>query len=137
MRVLAKYYALQVPGWLALALVGWLLWRYLDVAAWVGVALLAVFVLKDVVLFPFLRHAYDDRPSAFTGPEALVGRTGVAEEALAPSGWVRVAGERWRADLVGEQRALGPGEQVVVRAVRGLRVQVEPSPGQAQESADT
>ena len=60
----------------------------------------------------------------------------IVEEDLAPSGWVRVRGERWRADA----RAgapLGRGRTVVVRAVRGLRLEVEPEDARAQQSADT
>jgi membrane protein implicated in regulation of membrane protease activity len=58
------------------------------------------------------------RRRAVTGAEALIGRTAV----VATPTQVRVAGELWAA------RADGPlvrGEEVVVRAVDGLTLQVE------------
>jgi len=58
------------------------------------------------------------RRRAVTGAEALIGRTAV----VATPTQVRVAGELW------EARADGPmvrGEEVVVRAVDGLTLQVE------------
>jgi membrane protein implicated in regulation of membrane protease activity len=58
------------------------------------------------------------RHRAVTGAEALIGRTAV----VATPTQVRVAGELW------EARADGPlvrGEEVVVRAVDGLTLQVE------------
>ena len=62
------------------------------------------------------------RSRVTTGAEGMVGAVGVVDTELAPEGWVKVHGERWRA------RAAGPvaaGETVVVRAVNGLTLRVE------------
>jgi membrane protein implicated in regulation of membrane protease activity len=137
-QILAKYLTLQVPGWGGVGLVLWLLVRFADLPSWGALTLFALFVVKDLVLFPFLRHAYGNDPSHMIGPDALIGAEGVAEDELAPSGWVRVRGERWRAALVGSAGAsVARGQVVVVRGVRGLTVQVEPAGGPAQESRDT
>lgn len=61
------------------------------------------------------------RRKATTGREGLLGTIGVAETALAPEGWVRVAGEKWRA--AGDVE-IAAGEAVVVTAVDGLRLNV-------------
>ena len=135
MRVFGKYLLLQLPGWGAAALVLWLLCRFLELPVWAALLLFAVNVGKDLVLFRYLRHAYSDEPSRLTGPELLVGARGVALERLAPTGWVRVRGERWRADARRGQ-PVEPGGAVVVRAVRGLTVEVEREPA-VQESSDT
>ncbi len=135
MRTLAKYVVLQVPGWAGVSLVAYLLWRFWDLPSWAAALLLGLLLLKDALLYPFLRHSYADTPSRMVGAEALLGQTGTSDGRLEPSGWVRVRGERWRGELVGGTRSLASGRAVVVRAVRGLRVQVEPAP--EQESHDT
>ena len=48
---------------------------------------------------------------AVTGQAALLGATAVAEESLAPEGWVRLMGERWRAVADGP---VGKGDRVRV-----------------------
>ena len=63
------------------------------------------------------------RRSKLTGPEAMIGKIGVAISDLKPKGEVRVAGEIWRAEsLSGE---VAKGEQVSVKALKGLVVMVE------------
>jgi membrane-bound serine protease (ClpP class) len=59
------------------------------------------------------------------GVETLVGRRGLVIRPLQPRGQVRVDGEIWEAEG-GEP--LAPGAEVVVTAVEGLRLRVEPSP---------
>lgn len=134
-RTLAKYVALQVPGWAAVSLVAYLLWRFWELPVWAAALLVALLLVKDALVYPFLRHAYEDSPSRMVGAEALLGQTGTSDGPLEPVGWVRVRGERWRGELVGGASSLDSGRRVVVRAVRGLRVQVEPA--SEQESHDT
>jgi membrane-bound serine protease (ClpP class) len=65
------------------------------------------------------------RPVA-TGVESLIGQ--VAEVRTPNS--VHVAGELWSAELVdAEAGALQPGQKVVVAAVRGLKLLVQPKKG--------
>ena len=136
MAVLAKYLLLQLPGWGAAALILWGLVEWIGLPPWVALLLFVADVVQDLLLYPLLRHAYGNDPSELVGPEVLLGARAVVEEDLAPSGWVRVRGELWRADA----RAgapLGRGRTVVVRGVRGLRVEVEPEDPGAQQSPDT
>src|SRR4029078_7918112 len=56
----------------------------------------AAWGVKDVVAYPFVRRAYEGWRSA---TEALIGAVGVVRDALAPSGWVAIRGEVWRAGL--------------------------------------
>jgi membrane-bound serine protease (ClpP class) len=60
-----------------------------------------------------------------TGPEALVGAVGVAQQELIPEGQILVHGELWvaRADT-----PVTAGESVRVRGVEGLKLLVEPVP---------
>jgi membrane-bound serine protease (ClpP class) len=61
--------------------------------------------------------------SKLTGPEALIGKTGVAITGLKPKGEVRVQGEIWRAESLSGD--IERGEQVTVKALKGLIVMVE------------
>lgn len=67
---------------------------------------------------------WSKRRRAAVGAEALVGRTGVATGDLWPEGQVKVGGELWRARCEGGCEA---GTTVVVRAVEGLTLVVEPA----------
>jgi membrane protein implicated in regulation of membrane protease activity len=112
-----KYLLLQIPGWLATATVLAVLWHWQLLSR--GLALLCFFawVAKDLILYPFLRHAYED--GAKSGSAALVGARGVAQEDLNPSGYVRVRGELWRAVAVPADQVVTSGADVeIVQAER-------------------
>jgi membrane-bound serine protease (ClpP class) len=64
------------------------------------------------------------RRKAHVGVETLVGRTAVAMSAVRASGQVRLDGEIWRAR---SEKSIAPGDEVVVRAVEGLTLLVEPA----------
>jgi membrane-bound serine protease (ClpP class) len=61
------------------------------------------------------------RRRAVTGEAGMLGRAAIADSELAPEGWVRVAGERWRAVADGP---VARGERVSVTAVEGLTLRV-------------
>lgn len=99
--------------------------------------LLAVFVLPSpwglvaVVVGACLEIAetglflwWSQRRKASVGVEALVGKTGVTLSDLWPEGQVKVAGEIWRARCDG---GCDVGTSVVVRAIDGLTLEVEPA----------
>jgi membrane protein implicated in regulation of membrane protease activity len=118
-RVLLRYLRFHLPGLLVVvgALAAAVRWWNLprDLAA-AGVAL---WLLKDVVLFPLLRSAYE--PDGSGAPPRPIGELGVAIDA----GWVRVGPELWRARRAGGAPALQPGARVRVVAVDGLELEVE------------
>jgi membrane-bound serine protease (ClpP class) len=61
------------------------------------------------------------RLASVTGDAGMIGQSGEAVTDLSPEGWVRVAGERWRA--VAEE-AVETGQRVQVAAVDGLTLRV-------------
>lgn len=67
---------------------------------------------------------WSKRRRSVVGAEALVGRTAVVAVDCMPDGQVRVAGELWRATCRGGAAA---GDEVVVTAVQGLELEVEPA----------
>jgi membrane protein implicated in regulation of membrane protease activity len=114
---------LQSPGWMVAAIVAWALWRQDVLGGATAGGLLALWVLKDAALYPWLRHAYEpSRPPV----DALIGREATARTPLAPDGWVRVGAELWRARLAGDAPPADPGTATVVEKVDGLTLVVRP-----------
>ena len=120
-----KYSLLQIPGAAVAAgvLAGAHAW--LGLSGGLAVGLLALWIAKDVALYPLVRDSLRDGHDR-VGPEVLVGSTGIARDALNPSGYVQVRGELWRGELVGNAPALEAGSAVRVRDVDGLTLMVEP-----------
>jgi membrane-bound serine protease (ClpP class) len=67
---------------------------------------------------------YSKRRQASVGVDSLVGKRGVAIDALWPEGQVRVGGEIWKARCAG---GCDPGTAVVVRRIDGLILDVDPA----------
>lgn len=67
---------------------------------------------------------WSKRRKAAVGVEALVGKRGIAVDALWPVGQVRVNGEIWKAHCEG---GCDPGTAVVVRGIDGLTLRVDPA----------
>ena len=57
------------------------------------------------------------------GPAALVGAAAEVTEACRPDGWIKVQGELWQARCAA---GADPGSKVIVAAVEGLVLVVEP-----------
>jgi membrane protein implicated in regulation of membrane protease activity len=70
-----------------------LLQYWLDIPVWFVFCVIALWILKEVALFPLVWQAYDadERRVAIS----MIGARGVAKQPLAPSGYVRVRGELW------------------------------------------
>lgn len=115
-RVVLRYVLFQLPGWALMIVAAEAAVLWLDVPprwAWGAVAL---WVVKDVAMYPLVRKAYRrDGPS-----HGHVGERGVSDGAIDPDGWVRIGPERWRARLAPGEPAIGPDTPVRVVAVDGL-----------------
>lgn len=112
-----RYTALQTPGWAAAAVLGWWIHSSFDAPRWLAPAVPFAWVVKDMALYPLLRNAYggDEGPPV----ERLIGCRGVAVEPLAPSGYVRVGGELWKARADSET-PIAPHLPVEVIGAEGL-----------------
>jgi membrane protein implicated in regulation of membrane protease activity len=121
----AKYLMLEAPGWVLAAIVLGFFANRGDLAPATAGLLLAIFVLKDFVLYPVLRVAYEEgNPS---GTEGLVGALGTAQKRLDPEGYVRVGSELWRAVVARDLAPIEAGTPVRVLEVRELTLHVEPA----------
>ena len=117
-----RYTAFQIPGWLIAAGGGVFLYRTMDVPVWVASGVLVVWVIKDYALYPLLRRAYelDERRPI----ERLIGEQGTASDELAPTGYIRVRGELWRARFTDDRQRLEAGSLVEVIAIEGTTLVV-------------
>jgi len=123
-RVVVRYALLQVPGVALLVVLLMVVQRWVDLPVWFSWGLVGLWVAKDVIFFPFTWRAYDwDRSG---DANSMLGARGVTEEQMAPSGYIRVRGELWKAEVMGDGPRIGRGEAVRVRAIRGLTLLVQP-----------
>ncbi|MBE0596056.1 MAG: hypothetical protein IH614_02160 [Desulfuromonadales bacterium] len=124
MHTAVKYALVQIPSALLLVAVLVLLRHWWGFPQWVLWLTLLLWVLKDVALYPLVRRAYE--PADPGTCAALRGYRGTAREPLAPTGYVEIRGELWRAE-VADGRRVERGGEVRVREVRGLTLLVEPA----------
>ena len=123
LRIVIKYFLLQLPGIAMFALILILVRHWMEFPANLAWALLGVWVAKDVCLFPFLWRFYD--PSHYPDRFRMVGRRGYALTRLDPDGYVQVRGERWRAAIAEGQAPIEQGRALCVLAIKGLELTVK------------
>ena len=114
---------MQIPGWLLLLVLVLFLRSRVELSTLAASVLLGLAVVKDLLLYPFLRRAHEG--DSRTGAERLVGARGVAATALTPQGYIRVRGELWRAESQPLTRPVPEGSIVRVTAGRNLTLTVE------------
>jgi membrane protein implicated in regulation of membrane protease activity len=122
-----RYWLFQLPG-LGVVSVLLILGAYwFDLPRWTTPFALGLWIVKDLLLYPFLKSAYEGpRP---TGPESMVGSLGTATEELCSSGLVRIGLELWRAESSTPVRA---GHAVRVIGCDGMTMRVEPAGGEPE-----
>ena len=86
---------------------------------------LALLVVFGVIMGLYIRWIIKPlrRRTKLTGADAMIGKKGVALTDLKPKGEVRVVGEIWHAESLSGD--IAQGEQVTVKALKGLVVIVE------------
>jgi membrane protein implicated in regulation of membrane protease activity len=121
--VVARYALFQVPE-LLLVGIGLVALTGLGVVT-VNVAwlLLGAWILKEVVLFPFVRRAYE--PSDPSGSAYLIGVDATVTQRLNPNGRVRIGPGSWAARLPAGSAPAEVGATVCVKSVEGLTLHVD------------
>jgi membrane protein implicated in regulation of membrane protease activity len=114
-----KYLLFQIPGWIITAIVLLMLLHWEFIPKWLAVLCFVAWLLKDLLLYPFLRRAYEP---GVTGSARLVGSRGVAEGDLAPTGYIRVRGELWRAVVSPADNVIRSGTEVEVVSADRMEV---------------
>ena len=76
-------------------------------------------------MFPFVWRAYDrPRPGDL---RSMIGTEGIAQERLNPSGYIRVHGELWQAEVMEKRIPIEKGEEVQIQGSYGLTLLVQPT----------
>jgi membrane protein implicated in regulation of membrane protease activity len=122
-----RYLLFQIPGWCMAALVLLILRHYRLISFSGAVICLAAWMLKDWILYPWLRSAYE--VSTRTGSKTLIGYKAVAESRLAPEGLIRVRGELWQAVATPRDLIIPTGIEVEIIDADGMTVFVRPIKG--------
>jgi membrane protein implicated in regulation of membrane protease activity len=133
MRVFGRYLLFQAAGWGlgALVLGGLVYWDV--VSLWLAGVLLAALLAKDLILFPYVRDAYES--GAPHGGGALLGAVARVERWAGSEGWIRVGAESWRARVGDGSVSLAAGEFVEIREIEDLVLIVAPvAPARIPES---
>jgi membrane protein implicated in regulation of membrane protease activity len=122
-RIFLRYLLYQLPGWGVWSLVLFILQHWLLFPRWIIPAALAVWVVKDLILFSYTWMAYGAGRGA---RRPLPGSRGVVVKTLSPEGYLRIEGELWRAEGADPARPILPGENVTVEGIEGLTLLVRP-----------
>jgi membrane protein implicated in regulation of membrane protease activity len=123
-RIVVRYAFFQLPDILILVLILLVLRWWTDLSLWVYGCIGGLWVAKEIFLFPIRWKFYE--PPRPEERRSLIGREGIAEERLAPSGYVRVDGELWQAEVVGKKAPIEKGGAVFIERTCGFTLLVQP-----------
>jgi membrane-bound ClpP family serine protease len=122
---LAGYIGLQLLQLALVVVAAFGLQIWLEWPVWVPWAAVIAWVIKEIAIYPFVRESLlAARPRG--GADELRGAVGIAQEEMAPAGWIEVRGELWRAEVAVDSARVSKGARVRVREVRGLMLEIEP-----------
>ena len=121
--IYTRYILLNIPGLVAVILILMIIQHWVALPVWLFWSIIGFWIIKDVILFPVVWRAYDwDRPGR---SRSMIGQHGIAQERLAPSGYVRFHGELWRSEKMGDGPPIEAGQTVQVVKMDGLTLFVE------------
>jgi membrane protein implicated in regulation of membrane protease activity len=123
-RIVLRYALYQIPDMAILVLILFVLHQWVDLSLWLTIGLVSLWMVKYVLVFTFVWPAYNKpRPGDV---KSLIGTEGIAEERLDPSGYIRVHGELWRAEVIGKTIPIEKGQTVLIERACGLTLLVKP-----------
>jgi membrane-bound ClpP family serine protease len=122
-RIVVRYGLFQIPDMLILIVILLVLQWWMDLAWWLYGCIVGLWVVKEVLIFPFVWNAYEQSRPGET--RSLIGMEGIAEERLTPSGYIRVHGELWQSEVIGKETPIQKGETVLVKGANGLTLLVQ------------
>ena len=121
-KVYIRYALLNLLGLVVLVGLLLIIRFYIPLPGWVMAVMVAIWVLKDMALFPLVWRAYDwDRPGI---SRIMTGAVGVVKKPLVPGGFVLINGELWKAKNMGSEKVVERGTPVRVMKRIGLTVHV-------------
>jgi membrane-bound ClpP family serine protease len=122
LRVSIKYILIQIPALIVFSSILLLIRLWLEIPKHVLWVFFGAWIVKDIVLFPFLWRSYDEKLS--DNRLEMEGRKGFALTDLNPDGYVQINGERWRATNIYTVIPIKKNDILYVEARNGLRLEV-------------
>ena len=133
-RVLFRYALFQLPDLFILILILFILRYFLRIPGYaIGVAI-AFWILKDIVLYPFVGRFYD--PDFQKDLFSMVGKKEIVKKSLGPKGKIHVKGELWHAEVLEKDMTIHTGETVVIQGIKSLNLLVMPANSQKIQAND-
>ena len=123
-RVYLRYILLNIPALVVIILALFVAQHWLEVPIWLSLAIVLIWLIKDIILFPFVWRAYYREGHA--GSRSMTGKLGITRERLSPSGYVLVEGELWKAEIAEADQPIESGNLVRVVRMEGLKLFVIP-----------
>jgi membrane protein implicated in regulation of membrane protease activity len=124
-RIVQRYALYQIPDMAILVLILFVLHQWVGLTVGWLLGLTGFWLLKYVLVFSFVWRAYD-KPSP-GDVTSLIGTEGIVEKRLDPSGYIRVHGELWRAEVIGKTMPIEKGQTVLIERADRLTLLVKPS----------
>jgi len=124
LRVYIRYGLLTLPGTIVLILVLFVVRNWVPIPIWLWVTLILLWIAKEVILFPFVWRAYDHTRSEVS--HSMIGKRGITKERLAPTGYILVKGELWKAEKTVNEPPIEKNIWVRVKKIDGLKLFVVP-----------
>jgi membrane-bound serine protease (ClpP class) len=122
-RVLVKFILLQIPLLVLLPVVLYFIRQWVAIPIWLIWGLVALLIIKDTIMFPIVWRSYDQ---SHPGPTSIIGKRGIAKDRLAPTGYIQVRSELWRAEAMEGCAPIANGKGVRVVGIEGLTLIVQP-----------
>ena len=119
-RVYLRYLLLTIPGVVVLVLILMVVEHWTAMPAWLFWAVIFLWLAKEVIIFPFVWQAHDPKRPGLS--RTMIGARGLVKIRLDPAGYIQVAGELWKAELVETERQIEKGEYVRVVNMEGLKL---------------
>ena len=123
-RIVQRYALYQIPDVAILIVILFVLHQWVGLTLLWLMGLIGFWMVKYVFVFSFVWRAYD-RPRS-GDVSSLIGIEGIVEKHLDPSGYIRVHGELWRAEVIGKMTAIEKGQTVLIEKADGLTLLVKP-----------
>jgi len=124
-HVILTYSLFQLPSAVIVIGVALLVKMWIGFSWWLVWLIGAAWITKDIILYPFVWRSYD--PEQRKEANSLIGQEGVARDRLAPSGYIRIRNELWKAEVKEGGMVVEAGEPVKVDGVRGIILHVRPT----------
>ncbi|MBN1635079.1 MAG: hypothetical protein JW920_01110 [Deltaproteobacteria bacterium] len=121
-RIIVRYALLQLPGLAIFILILMLARHWIAYPLWFGWLLVVLWIVKDIIFYPIVWRSYDWEHA--DEKNSMIGKMGIVETRLDPSGYIRIRGELWQAEAIDTQEPVEKGEPVIVHQMRGLTLLV-------------